>query len=233
MFMPIRVRRGCQSNDQHSKRELRFFATQIAGHFHFAPDWHRKGKVAELVRVYYRLLRSILKADPDLRPCLVRCWHCRILFLVHPRNVGRCHLRCPFGCREAHRKQQSILRSVAYYKDEIGRRKKQIQNGKRRAPVPPADPRKDAPLPRPTNPTPSPGPGPGHGPHIQAAPTLPCPRPILNHVRIVATLIEGRRVSLGEVLEMLAEKMRQHRMGRRGKFCQFIATLHEPENKPP
>jgi hypothetical protein len=61
------------------------------------------------------VLRSVLRSQSDLRRCLSRCQHCRIFFLTHPRNAGRSDLRCPFGCREAHRKQRSTERSVAYY----------------------------------------------------------------------------------------------------------------------
>jgi len=80
--------------------------------------------VAALVLEYYVLLRSILHAKPHLRACLTRCRHCRIFFLTHPRNAGRHSLRCPFGCREAHRKQASAQRSAAYYREPKGQRKK-------------------------------------------------------------------------------------------------------------
>ena len=73
---------------------------------------------------YYWLLRSVLRAKPDLRACRTRCRHCGIFFLTDPWNAGRHNLRCPFGCREAHRKEQSAQRSAAYYRDPNGKRKK-------------------------------------------------------------------------------------------------------------
>ncbi len=87
-------------------------------------DWCRRGAVAALVLEYYLLLRSVLRAKPHLRACLTRCRHCRIFLLTHPRNAGRHNLRCPFGCREAHRRQQSTRRSAAYYRDPDGKVKK-------------------------------------------------------------------------------------------------------------
>jgi len=87
--------------------------------------------VAALVLEYYLLLRSVLRAKPRLRACLSRCRHCRIFFLADPRNAGRRNLGCPFGCREAHRKQQSTRRSVAYYRDPDGKKKKSALNQRR------------------------------------------------------------------------------------------------------
>ena len=88
---------------------------------------------------YYVVLRSVLRSRPKLRPCLSRCRHCRIFFLTHPRNGGRWDLRCPFGCKEAHRKRRSTERSVEYYGTEEGKGKKKQQNGKRSQGETPAD----------------------------------------------------------------------------------------------
>ena len=152
------------------------------------------------------LLRSIVRNQPELRRCLKRCRHCRIFFFTHPRNAARQDLRCPFGCREAHRKRQSNQRSTAYYQDERGKVKKQQQNAKRR--------KKTAP--------------------VAAAPlpeeSLPWPQPVVEYVRMVTSLIEGRQVSLAEVLEMLRRVVRQHRMVRTRRIDQIVAWLNE---RPP
>jgi hypothetical protein len=153
---------------------------------------------------YYVLLRSILRTQPELRRCRTRCRHCRIFFLTHPRNAGRDDLGCPFGCREAHRKRRSSQRSTAYYQDEHGKAKKRQQNAKRRQGVPASLP--TAPLP-------------------EAAP--PWPRPIVEYVRMVSSLIEGRRVSWAEVVEMLTRVVRQHRMVRTRRIDQIVAQLNE------
>lgn len=138
--------------------------------------------MAVLVLGYYRLLRSILRAKPHLRRRLTRCRRCRIFFLAHACNAGRHDLRCPFGCQEAHWRRESTQRSVAYYRDEIGRVKKQIQNGKR-----------------------SLGPGQAEG---LAAPARAEPSAaMVKHLQSVLSGIEGRRVSREEVLALW---LRQH-----------------------
>ncbi len=148
---------------------------------------------------YYVVLRSVLRLKPWLRKCLARCRHCGIFFLTDPRNAGRKDLGCPFGCRQAHRQSQSTRRSVAYYREPEGKVKKQALNARRRqTPVPPP--------PKPT--------------------ALPWPRPILDYVRVVVSLIEGRKVGVSEIVEMLQRTLRQHRMVRRRRIDQGVAWLH-------
>jgi len=205
------VRRGHSFYHQHPKREPEPFAIRIAEHFEFRADWYRGGAVAALVLECYVLLRSVLRAKPHLRACLTRCRHCGIFFLTHPRNAGRQDLGCPFGCREAHRKQASAQRSAAYYRDPKGKRKKRDLNQRR--------PRKYCP--------PKPAPNP---PRPRSSKKRRRPRwnpQIMEYVRMLASLIEGRRVSRGQVLRMLARKLRQHTLCRRRKIDQTVAWLHE------
>lgn len=160
--------------------------------------------VAALVLSYYLVLRSALRFKPWLRKCLARCRHCGIFFLTDRRNAGRRDLGCRFGCSRAHRQKESTQRSVAYYREPEGKVKKQVLNERRRktpASQPPAGP-------------------------VQPAP-LPWPRRILDYVRIVVGLIEGRRVSLEEVVEMLQRTVRQHRMVRTRRIDQGVGWLHE------
>lgn len=63
---------------------------------------------------------------------MTHCVHCRIRFLTHPRNAGRRDLRCPFGCRDHHRRQRSSQRSTAYYQTVPGRCKRKRLNVTRR-----------------------------------------------------------------------------------------------------
>lgn len=161
-----------------------------------------------LIFAYYVLLRSILRTQPELRRCRTRCRHCGIFFLTHPRNAGRRDLGCPFGCRQAHRRRQASRRSTAYYQDETGKEKKRQQNAKRR----PASTATDLPT----------------RPPAQAP--LPWPRPIVEYVRLVSSLIEGRAVGLAEVLEMLKGVLRQHSMARRLHRDKMVAALNE---RPP
>jgi hypothetical protein len=46
-------------------------------------------------------------------------------------------------------------------------------------------------------------------------------------VRVVVSVIEGRRVLLAEVVEMLWRTLRQHRMVRRRRMDQSVAWLNE------
>jgi hypothetical protein len=156
--------------------------------------------VVALILAYYVLLRAILRTQPELRRCRTRCRHCGIFFLTHPRNACRRDLGCPFGCREAHRRRQASRRSTAYYQDEPGKEKKRQQNAKRRPASPAAD--------LPTSP-------------------LPWPRPIVEYVRMVTGLIEGRAVILAEVVEMLQGVLRQHSMGRMRRIDKMVAWLNE------
>lgn len=158
-----------------------------------------------LVLAYYVLLRSIWRTQPELRRCRRRCRHCGIFFLADRRNGGRRDLGCPFGCREAHRRGQANRRSTAYYQDEAGKQKKQQQNAKRRQASPAA-----------ALPTPPSAPAP-----------LPWPRPIVEYVRLVSSLIEGRAVRLAEVVEMLQRVVRQHSMVRTRRSDKMVASLNE------
>jgi len=157
--------------------------------------------VALLVLSYYVVLRSVLRLKPWLRKCLARCRHCGIFFLTDARNAGRQDLGCPFGCRQAHRQSESSRRSVDYYRQPEGKAKKRELNARRRK-TPPATPSSQPPL-------------------------LPWPRPILDYVRVVVSVIEGRPVQLSEIVEMLQRTLRQHRMVRTRRIDQGVAWLNE------
>ena len=172
-----------------------------------------------LVLEYYVLLRSILRSKPHLRRCLKRCRHCRIFLLTDPRNagrkdesdVGRKDLGCPFGCSEAHSKEESTRRSVAYYQTKEGKKKKETLNQRRRGSVggkPPFKPAKEAEAP------------------TQAV-CCRLPEPMVEHVRVVVSLIEGRPVSREEILEMLSKVLRQQGLARRRKVDHALRWLNE------
>lgn len=198
-----RVGQGHVKQHPYYKRDSGFVVVQIQTHFHFRPDWYRQGEACTLVKQYYVVLRSVLRSRPDLRSCLCRCRHCRIFFLTHPRNGGRSDLRCPFGCREAHRKQGSTARSVAYYATVEGKAKKKMQNGKRVQ----GGVRADA------------------NPPVTGAQELHAG--MVGYIAMVASLIEGRRVSEEEILQMLLRAMRQHSMARRRRMDYVVAQLNQ------
>jgi hypothetical protein len=57
-----------------------------------------------------------------------------------------------------------------------------------------------------------------------------CARPtpqMLQHVRMVVSLIEGRRISRRQVRLMLAKNLRQHTVVRRRKIDQAVLWLHK------
>jgi hypothetical protein len=158
---------------------------------------------------YYFLLRRACQRDPDLRQCFTRCRHCRIFFLLHPRNRGRKDLGCPFGCREAHRKDRSSRRSTAYYQTPSGKRKKAQLNGRRRGST------KDR----------------GHD--LTGAAEVAEPEEaefdagIVEHVRVVVSLVEGSEISREEVVAMLERIMRQHSIVRERPQDYLLRRLAE------
>ena len=114
-------------------------------------------------------------------------------------------MRCPFGCRKAHRKQQSTRRSVGYYRTQEGKLKKGIQNGHRH--------RQEKREPERTS-----LPGSGKGEWDAG---------IVAHVRMVTSLIEARRVSRDEILKMLARALRQHSLGRVRRIDYIVRQLNK------
>lgn len=203
-----RVGQGCEQPDQYYKRDSGFFVVKIQEHFEFRPDWHRSSEVRALVGQYYVVLRSVLRAKAHLRACLTRCRHCRIFFLTDPRNAGRRDLGCPFGCKEAHRKRCSSERSVAYYRTQEGRVKKRIQNGRRGEGQAGVGLREQAVGRRELE---------REGIRLEAG--------TVGYLRMVIGLVEGRRVSLQEVVAMLARVLRQHSMARRRRIDYVVEYL--------
>lgn len=173
-----------------------------------------------MVLEYYVLLRSILRAKPHLRKCLCRCRHCRIFFLTNPRNAGRHDLGCPFGCKQEHRRRESIRRSTEYYQGQEGRKYKRRQNQRRRGQVEMLDPKpaKSSGAPPPPN-TPCPA---------EVAEALPATKDpeLVEHVRGVVSLVEQRPVSLEEIWQMLLGVLSQRSMGRRRRIDHVVAWLN-------
>jgi hypothetical protein len=52
--------------------------------------------------------------------------------LTHPRNASRNDIDCPFGCRQAHRRENSTKRSREYYQTPEGKQKKKEINAHRK-----------------------------------------------------------------------------------------------------
>ncbi len=143
-----------------------------------------------------------------MRRCLKRCRHCRIFFLTTPSNDKRTDLRCPFGCRESHRKQCSTQRSIEYYRNPKGRTQKRALNRKRYLVVKEEDAEPMAEV-------------------EEATEAEPLAEPIVDYVRSVTSLIEGRNVSRGEIAEMLGTISRQHRLWRRRRIDYVVEELNK------
>jgi len=171
------------------------------------------------------LLRSVLQKKPELRRCLIRCKHCRIFLLTSHSNHDREDIRCPFGCRETHNKRESTRRSVEFYRGKNGKKLKSIQNQKRKK----QSPKKD---------TDQPAADPGGSDPVADQPAAD-PRAsdpvvgqsqwagaLVEHIRVVSSLIEGRRVSLSEIQRMLAEDLRQHTLGRGSRIDHIVWWLN-------
>jgi hypothetical protein len=183
----------------HRKPVPGFLVVQIREYFQFRADWYRRsGAVCELVGQYYVVLRSVLRVEPRLRRCLCRCRQCRIFFLTHPRNAERRDLCCPFGCRQVRRRQDSTRRSTEYYRSREGKVKKREHNERRRLPRPSPSQRSEADR------------GSRRSPEEAGFDF-----DIVSYLGMLISLIEGRRVSEGEILSMLARAVRQHSMARR------------------
>lgn len=173
---------------------------KIQEHFQFCSDWYgRSASIRELVGQYYVVFRSLLRQKPRLRPYVRRCRHCRIFFLTDPRNARRHDLFCPFGCRQAHRRQSSARRSVEYYRSREGKAKKRLHNQRRRK-----------------GPAPSPAAArQGDGGPRTTGEEMKFDSGTVRYVQMVVSLIEGRRVSEAEILCLLVRAVRQHSMARR------------------
>ncbi len=162
--------------------------------------------------MYYVVIRSVLRTNPELRPLLKRCKHCRIYFFTGPQNALREDLRCPFGCREACRRQSSTRRSVAYHRTHKDRKAKLNRRRYLVSEKADAEARREAELAKITK---------------SPAEADVSVSKIVKYVRLLVRLIEGRPVSLEEVLEMLARNRRQHRISRERRLDYIVRQMND------
>jgi hypothetical protein len=93
---------------------------------------------------------------------------------------------------------------VAYYRTQEGKSKKLTQNGRRRRAQ--REPEETS--------RPEVGQGGWNGRMVE-------------HVRMVTSLIEGRRVGLEEILKMLSRALRQHGLGRMRRIDYIVGHLNK------
>jgi len=217
----------------------KFFSTE--------ESWHQDNRARPLVQQYLLALESAVESHPKVPVCVVSCARCGIRFLTHRRNARRKDLGCPFGCREHRRRQSARQRSRAYYRTESGRAKKEHHNlrrklaGLRASSPPPQVPRllssPAAPPPTPVPPIPSPAravPADAVPPQIELRlggvvldkPTLQT-SPLLPHVLTVVNLLEGLRLDLPQLVELLLALLRQRSMGLRRRRDYVLEYLHQ------
>jgi len=165
-----------------------------------------------LVGAYYVCLRSALRFAPERGRCLTHCRDCGIFFLTSASNEKRRDLRCPFGCRDAHRRRASLCRVAAYYRSPEGRRKKRALNRRR------------------------------YEVGVDAATAgcaaddfteASADETIVAYVCLLIWLISGRSMGRVEVLAMHERISRQHRLRRSGRFDYRIEQLNkDPPLRP-
>lgn len=184
-----------------------------------------------------------MQSHPELCGCVVACADCEIRFLTHPRNAGRRSLRCPFGCRQRHRRQRSCQRSTAYYRTAAGKTKKKRLNGRRRGrPAPPAaqpqaassPPQADtrqadhscAAVPALPVSEPSPATAEMQREDVVLDEARVVDSPMLPYVRMVLSLIEGVELTCCEVVHRLRQTLRQHSIGAGRGVGYLLGFLH-------
>ncbi len=114
---------------------------------------------------------------------LTICPQCQIPLLTANSNKGRGDIRCPFGCRQQHKKEQSNKRSKEYYQTSEGQQKKQRLNQNRK---------KEG---------------------LSHANVPPTPSLIIKYMQLILSSIWNVHICLSEVsgyYNSVCEKMRQH-----------------------
>jgi len=198
-----------------------------------------------------------LRNRPELQDCAVGCCHCGIRFFTHPRNARRRDLRCPFGCREHHRRQRGNARSRKHNQTDKRRANKKKLNTAARIKAAQAAPRDIGP-PTPVEQTsqltaappsadfadgatvdesPSVDTSPAMGEHLTLhldgfvldEPTLVNSR-VLPYVQMLASVLERRTISREELLAALRNGMRQRSIVRspRREYVLRYLNQHPP-----
>jgi len=205
--------------------------------FSFRSDWHELDRARPLVRQYQIALDSILGSHPRLQDCVAFCAHCGIRFLTHPRCAGRIDLRCPFGCREHHRKQRSNQRSVAYYQTPSGKCLKKRLNAGRSGggqvtvnEVVTAADKKPALADEGRTKQPSDessSPEELRLEEVVLSESSLQTSPLLGYVGMIVDLLEGVRLCRHQLLELLLSSLRQHSIAYRTRTDYVLRFLHQ------
>ena len=144
-------------------------------------------------------------------------------------------LRCPFGCRQHHRRQQSHQRSTGYYQTRSGQAKKKRLNARRSM-----QPQASASHPQPDRPPECDVDRTSSQPANQSSvPVTVCLEGVvlsestlansitLSHLRMIVRLIEGVVLNRREMIDLLRAAMRQHSFAYRRRIDYVLAFLHQ------
>jgi hypothetical protein len=94
------------------------------------PNWYRKDQVLKIYLLYLIIIWWVSRHRTEI--VVKSCSQCHILFITSRCNQHRNDICCPFGCREVRKKLKSNKRSIKYYQDPSGKKKKQVINQKRK-----------------------------------------------------------------------------------------------------
>ena len=155
-------------------------------------------------------------------------------------------LRCPFGCRQHHRRQRSNQRSTAYYQTAAGQWKKKRLNSRRQcrpddAVNQPPDLSSQAAVSDESRSEDELQKAESEPQGVSIQPKLRLgsvlldesglpESPMLPYVRMVASLIEGIPIGLKQMIAFLRQAMRQHSIAKRsrGDYVLHVLNQHPP-----
>jgi hypothetical protein len=135
---------------------------------------------------------------------------------VHPRSAWRDDVRCPFGCRQWHRRRSSTARSLEYYRSDEGKSKKRDLNERRKAEVKKKGKSKAQ-----------------REAARRASAKTKAREDILSYVQMLTGMIEDRPVSREEIETMLAEEARQQDMALPSEIEYHASQEGEKDKSPP
>ena len=240
-FRVREVERGYANNAPHYNREPGFLVVAVEKVFSFRDDWHQDEHALPVVQQYFIALDSALASHPELHRCVVRCAHCEIRFLTYPQNEDRRDLRCPFGCRDHHRRECANRRSAVYYRSAKGQANRE-RNGSRSGCDGTGEcQQQDVPRQEPSAATPPVGGRSVEPPRVDALPVaLPLRvegvvldesgvtnSPMLPYVRMVIRVLEGIRLTCQEVAELLRQMLRRRSIDDRRRIDRILSFLHQ------
>jgi hypothetical protein len=117
-------------------------------------------------------------------------------------------LRCPFGCSQAHRKEESKRRSLEYYQSPEGRKKKRELNARR------SEKKGSEDCPEVSSS--------GDEKSNQQESEILLDKVTVVYIKGVTSLIEGREVGIDEILVILNNRMRQRSIDKQKRFIYAI-----------